>query len=205
MGLMANTKELKVDRAAERRARVMEAARRLFVSRGFHAASTAQIADAAGIAVQQMYRDFGSKEGIVSAIVEKDVARLFATIDPAVAQAGEGRDALHLWLQELILNAIDPAEGDLRAEIFAEGQRNEQIAKIMAEVGERIRAAVFSVVSAYSPPGRSGEDLAQLTEILVGLITASGGELQGGRTVPAQIIAARLASILGREITGSPA
>lgn len=202
---MVNTNELKVDRAAERRARVMEAARGLFVSRGFHAASTAQIADAAGIAVQQMYRDFGSKEGIVSAIVEKDVARLFATIDPAVAQAGESKDALRLWLQELIFNAIDPADGDLRAEIFAEGQRNEQIAKILAEIGERIRAAVYSVVSAYSPPSRSGEDLAQLTEILVGLITASGGQLQGGRTVPAQIIAARLASMLEREITGSPA
>lgn len=193
----------KSDRIAERRARVMDAARRLFLTRGFHAASIAQIAEAANIAVQQMYRDFGSKEGIVSAIVEEDIAGLFAAIDSAVAVAGQGRDGLRRWLYDLVMQTIEPGSGDLRAEIFAEAQRNERIAALLQKVEQRIRTAVATVVSAYSPPNRSPEELAVSTELIIMLISTGGSHLRAARTASATDMAMRLACVLEKDITGS--
>lgn len=192
----------KADRVAERRARVMDAARQLFVMRGFHAASTAQIAEVAGIAVQQMYRDFGSKEGIVCAIVEEDIVSLFEAIDSTVA--GRSREGLHHWLYDVIMRSVEPEEGDLRSEILAEGRRNEQIAKLITEVEDRIRAAVLTIISTYSPPGRSQAELTLLTEIVTGLITTDGSHLRASSKVPAHDIAMRLTMMLEREIIGVP-
>jgi AcrR family transcriptional regulator len=180
----------------------MDAARQLFLKRGFHAASIAQIAQAADIAAQQMYRDFGSKEGIVSAIVEKDIASLFTAIDSAIAEAGQGREALRRWLYDLVMQAIEPDSGDLRAEIFAEAQRNELIATLLLEVEQRIRTAVATVVSAYSPSGRSTEEQAISTELIILLISTGGAHLRAARGVSATVMAARLAEVLEKDITG---
>ena len=59
-------------RAALRRRRITDAARKLFVANGFHATGMAQLAKASGIAVGQIYRDFAAKEDIVAALVTAD-------------------------------------------------------------------------------------------------------------------------------------
>jgi AcrR family transcriptional regulator len=48
-------------KAAQRREKIIEAARKLFIDNGFHATGVAQIAKESGIAVGQLYRDFASR------------------------------------------------------------------------------------------------------------------------------------------------
>ena len=59
------------DRATRQRARILDAAERCFIERGFHAASMAQIAATAGISPGLIYRYFSAKHKIVQAIVER--------------------------------------------------------------------------------------------------------------------------------------
>jgi AcrR family transcriptional regulator len=59
------------DRATRQRARILDAAERCFIERGFHAASMAQIAATAGISPGLIYRYFSAKHQIVQAIVER--------------------------------------------------------------------------------------------------------------------------------------
>ena len=71
-------------KAEQRRDRVIEAARKLFIDKGFHGTGIAQIAKDSGIAVGQLYRDFSAKEDIVAAIVNGDCCSFMAAIRPCV-------------------------------------------------------------------------------------------------------------------------
>lgn len=54
----------------ERRKRLIEAAVELFSRRGFAGAATKQIADAAGVNEVLLFRDFGNKQGLYTAILD---------------------------------------------------------------------------------------------------------------------------------------
>ena len=54
------------------RARIMDAARTLFSSNGFHHTSMAQLATAAQVSVGQIYRLFKGKEDVIEALVQAD-------------------------------------------------------------------------------------------------------------------------------------
>lgn len=58
-------------RAERQRARILDAAERCFIERGFHAASMAHIAATARMSPGLIYRYFGGKNEIVRAIVER--------------------------------------------------------------------------------------------------------------------------------------
>jgi AcrR family transcriptional regulator len=53
---------------ADKRARIMEAARRLFAERGFAATSTAAVASRAGVSEGILFHHFGSKAGLLEAV-----------------------------------------------------------------------------------------------------------------------------------------
>lgn len=59
------------ERAARQRRRILGAAESCFIASGFHAASMAQIAAAAGISAGLIYRYFDSKAAIVKAIIDR--------------------------------------------------------------------------------------------------------------------------------------
>jgi AcrR family transcriptional regulator len=62
---------LRDERARETRLRIRKAARALFSSRGFAAATVADIAEAAGVSPATVYATYESKGGIVSAMLEE--------------------------------------------------------------------------------------------------------------------------------------
>jgi AcrR family transcriptional regulator len=62
--------------AAERRAAILDAARGAFARGGFHGASTAEIARAAGCSEPILYRHFASKQALFAAVLEDAAMRL---------------------------------------------------------------------------------------------------------------------------------
>jgi AcrR family transcriptional regulator len=120
-------------RAELRRQNIKEVARRLFVEHGFHATGIALIAKESGVAVQQLYRDFPSKEDIIAAIVEEDCKRFadLSTLNTALAR--RSRDGVRDWLTSGPCRKDE--EGDrLFLEIAAEASRNERISTIFSDV-----------------------------------------------------------------------
>ncbi len=61
---------LREEQAHETRLRIRKSARRLFAAQGFTETTIAQIAEDAGVASQTVYAVFGSKGGIVGAMLE---------------------------------------------------------------------------------------------------------------------------------------
>ncbi|GAB3512783.1 hypothetical protein GCM10027575_28640 [Phytohabitans suffuscus] len=75
------------------RARLREAALRLFAERGFEATSARAVAAAAGLSPALVIHHFGSKEGLRAAVDEEVLGRIGAALRDADALAGEGAEA----------------------------------------------------------------------------------------------------------------
>jgi AcrR family transcriptional regulator len=98
------------ERAEATRRRVVEAASRLFVERGYRATTIESVADAADVSVETIYKRFGNKAGLLKAAREAAVAGApepdafftfpSAAIDEAIA-AASGQEARLRTLAEL--------------------------------------------------------------------------------------------------------
>jgi AcrR family transcriptional regulator len=119
-------------RAELRRHNVKAVARRLFVEHGFHATGIALIAKESGVAVQQLYRDFPSKEDIIAAIVEADCKRFadLGTLNKALA--AKNRDGIIDWLTSATCRE-DEESDRLFLEIAAEASRNRRVSTIFSD------------------------------------------------------------------------
>jgi AcrR family transcriptional regulator len=75
-----------VETKAATRQRILEAARQLFTSNGFDAATTRDIANAAGIASGTLFNYFPTKEAVLASLAAEAAAGLDADFDNATPQ-----------------------------------------------------------------------------------------------------------------------
>ncbi len=88
--------ERRVAQAAQTRLDILGAAGKLFRDRGYAGASLPALATEAGVAVETIYRAFGSKAGLFKAVVEAAVAGGSSRADTAV----EERPAIRAIIEE---------------------------------------------------------------------------------------------------------
>lgn len=144
-------------RASERRERIVTAARKLFCGNGFHSTGVAQIAAESGVKVGQIYRDFASKEDIVAAIVEDDVANFLHCEQLVDAVESRDFDAVRSWIFHLVEPEPLSPEHRLLPEILAESTRNQRISAILHTVEEQVRGSLMTALRAIAPePEKSG-------------------------------------------------
>jgi AcrR family transcriptional regulator len=83
------------------RQRILETARKLFISRGFEAATTRDIADEAGIASGTLFNYFPTKEAMLAALATEATAGMDADFDPGVAGSGDRATTCESFEEEL--------------------------------------------------------------------------------------------------------
>lgn len=125
--------------AAATRRDIVEAARKLFAARGYAATSIAAIAEQAGVAVQTVYKVFGTKDAILVALLdafEAEAQRLGEKLDFAAADTPAEQvrrvAAFHRALfdagREIIEVFKSAAYGDMSA-LWEEGARRRRRAE----------------------------------------------------------------------------
>lgn len=77
----AGTARQTTPQAEAQRERILDAAQKCFIERGFHAASIASIAETADMSAGLMYRYFENKNAIVKAIIERELEGKRAKIE----------------------------------------------------------------------------------------------------------------------------
>ncbi len=112
-------------RARETRQRMVDAARRLFVERGYLPTTMSAIAQEAGVAIQTLYLSFGSKAGVLAATLDTTIAGDDAPV-PVLDRP---------WVQEL------RAEEDGARAVTLLCQRIGQILQRVAPLYATMRAA----------------------------------------------------------------
>jgi AcrR family transcriptional regulator len=139
------------EKATMRRRRLVDAARTLFGEYGFHGTGMAQIAEASGIRVGQIYRDFASKEDIIAAMVALDLSDFLDEAVLAAAIAAADRAGVRRWLIDLMIYRPQPDDPTLLPEILAEASRNPRVAAIMREGDQRIRRHIAAALTMLAP------------------------------------------------------
>ena len=79
---------------AERTKQLLEVAESVFAERGIAAASMEEIAERAGVTKPILYDHFGSKDGLLAAVIARAGAELGGAVEAAVAGAETPDDAL---------------------------------------------------------------------------------------------------------------
>jgi AcrR family transcriptional regulator len=93
----------RADRQAQTREELVEAADRLFTTKGFHATAIDAVADAAGYTKGAVYSNFASKEDLFFAVYERRVDRRVAEMEATLtsgATAYEGMETLIAALEQ---------------------------------------------------------------------------------------------------------
>ena len=89
---------------------IIEAAARVFAERGFHGATTQDIADVLGIRQASLYYYFASKEAALELVCLKGVEGFFEAAKAIAAGPGSARERLSLLINSHLSPLIDRAD-----------------------------------------------------------------------------------------------
>jgi TetR/AcrR family transcriptional regulator, mexJK operon transcriptional repressor len=139
------------DRWTRQRVAIVEAATSLFLQRGYPATSTGEVATAAKVSKQTVYRHFGDKEGLFREIVLGVTVNAEQFVDglgPALAAAttpGQLREALVGLARRRLVVTTDPQVVAARRLVIGEATRFPDLAR---EFGRRGPIAVVEALAA---------------------------------------------------------
>jgi TetR/AcrR family transcriptional repressor of uid operon len=148
----------KLQRQADRRDDILEAAERCFVRSGFHQTSMQEICAAAGMSAGNLYRYFPSKEAIISGIAERDRAELAQ--DFARADLSQGLFAVIEGMMRHHFSIRPVEEVLLCTEVMAEARRNPEIARISRSFDTDVRRWLLDMFRAAAEQGDIPKDAA---------------------------------------------
>ena len=154
--------------AEAQRERILDAAQKCFIERGFHAASIASIAETAGMSAGLMYRYFENKNTIVKAIIERELEGKRAKVEQLYTSAeflARVLGTVRQW------QAADPAamNAPLFLEMSAEATRDPDIAEAIRNSDQLVRQDFERWLARSRDRGGLGmaKDLARNRAILV--------------------------------------
>jgi AcrR family transcriptional regulator len=135
-------------RRVETRERLLAAAREVFASRGYHAASVEHVADRAGFSTGAVYSAFGSKEELFLALLERELRRHTEQIELAIRDRpsvdDRVRGAAEHWMSFV---EREPRMVLLFTEFWAYAVRDRRArANVAGQFGE-IRAALARLIA----------------------------------------------------------
>ena len=145
------------EQADETRARVLEAAARLFAERGFESATIAAIAEEAGVSPETVYAGFRNKRTLLGELIRAAVRGGEASPVPeqagprAVAAAGDQHEQLRLFAADvsLRLERVGPL-----VEVLSTASRTDpELAELLAKIHDERLANLRTFVHALAANG----------------------------------------------------
>ncbi|WP_336962553.1 helix-turn-helix domain-containing protein [Sphingobium aquiterrae] len=161
------------------RSRVVNAARHLFATRGFHQMSMAELAEEADVSVGAIYRSFKGKADIVLAIVEVDARARLETLASLSAQVKSGMTPVETALTRMALLSLSEGDEALSFEILAEAHRNADVARMIADLCVHYRNA-FRDFACVANPRLSTMELDAAEELLLACMFGLGHRTLSG-------------------------
>ena len=194
------TLQARETRANDKRARILDAAIRVFAERGFHTATVAEIARAAGVADGTIYLYFKGKDDLLLRLFDEKMTELLAEARAALAQEPSAPAKLRRFIQlHLALVERNP---DLASVLIVELRQSAQFLK----AGDRQKLAAYvdviaDVVRAGQESGELDSNISSATvkrAIFGALDELALGWLMGGRRAGLKKTAGEVAEWLVR-------
>src|SRR6266702_4763031 len=159
----------RAERAAERRAAIIEAALDEFTARGFAATRLDDIAKRAGVAKGTIYLHFKDKESMFEELIRTAIVPLIGRMHAPPPIGGSVRDAVEAFARTFIQEVAATRRGDIVRLIVAEGPRFPSIADFYyREVVSRGLAGMRALIELAVSRGEiQHKNLARFPQILV--------------------------------------
>jgi AcrR family transcriptional regulator len=159
----------RAERAAERRAAIVEAALEEFIARGFTATRLDDVARRAGVAKGTIYLHFRDKESMFEELISTAIVPLLGRLVPHPPMSGTVRDALEGFAYAFIQEVATTRRGDIIRLVVAEGPRFPAIADFYyREVISRGLAAMRALIELAIARGEIKQpELARFPQIVV--------------------------------------
>jgi AcrR family transcriptional regulator len=126
--------------AQARREQVLTAAADCFRRRGYHGAGMAEISKTAGMSPGHIYNYFASKEAIIEAIIEQNMADMFSLLAGFAEHQGELLQVMVDSADYGVEKNLNPAYAALQLEMLSEAARNDKVATLLRHADETMRA-----------------------------------------------------------------
>ncbi len=181
---------------------ILDAAERLMASGGFAATSITAIRVESGLPASSIYWHFGSKQGLLAAVMERGARRWFAAVptwdDVDVPEERKLDAMMRVWAQAL---RQEPEFLRLSFMLSLEDTDDPEVAAIVRRVRDaaigRFNEGVRRLIPPGVPPRRAKRAAAELTTILVAL---SDGFFMASHLEPETTDLDRLCRLAGRII-----
>jgi AcrR family transcriptional regulator len=206
---MTKQRLTRAERSAQTRAELMDSARRLFLRRGFQAASLELVAEEAGFTIGAVYSRFGGKADLFLAILDERIDQLVAEV-AEVARTDQPIPAHAELLAGRRMALLDREREwfPLVVEFWAHAARDERLRREFAARHERLVGAYAGLIEAdYA---RLGLPLPLAPEVLARAVVAMGNgvaleRLADPDRVPEGLLSTMAIAFLRGAAAGDPA
>src|SRR3954462_1207046 len=187
-------------RQNDKRARILDAAIKVFAGRGFHSATVAEIARAAGVADGTIYLYFKGKDDLLLRLFDEKMTDLLADARTAVAQEATAPAKLRRFIQHHL--SLVERNPDLASVLIVEVRQSAQFLK--AADRQKLAAYVDLIAEVVRSGQENGELDAEVSPATVkravfgALDELALGWLLGGRRSALRKTAAEVAGWLVR-------
>jgi AcrR family transcriptional regulator len=155
---------LRDQQASATRRAILEAARDLFLAKGWTATGMRDVAAAAGVALETVYAHFSSKKGLLRAVADVaavgDDAQVPLGERPEFLAIGKGRRAERIRAAAALLTAVHERTREVAVLLRQAAPADEEIAEMLAATRDRqwvdVARAVELVIG--RPPTRAETD-----------------------------------------------
>lgn len=140
---------------------VLRAARNVFLSHGFSAATTDMIQREAGVSKSTVYAYYANKEALFTAVIEAECTALTDTVNGIEFRPGKLRETLTMLAQAYLNIVLSPSGLALFRVVVAEAQRFPRLARAFYLAGPQVMTATVAEQLAHA--AESGEvDLSEI-------------------------------------------
>ncbi len=168
---MQTTKRAKKKTAGKAsRERIIDAARKLFGSKGFHATTTSELTAEAKVSIAQVYRVFASKDDIVIAIVEQRMRAMGMEMHAIFDAVKRGDLSTFDAMKTMVASLLDDREVGLVFEILAESCRNPAVAERVTSLTTFYRDGIYHLAAFAKPDSSPAEIEAYVNVMLACLV-----------------------------------
>ena len=110
---------------------ILDAARELFLEKGFDATSTDLVARQAGVSKATLYANFASKQDLLARVITREGQQPIATLDAA----GDAREVLHAFALQASALLLSPTNSNLSRLIASTVSRTPEIGRLFYDNG----------------------------------------------------------------------
>jgi len=117
------------------RQRILEAASRLFVRKGYHTVSMDAVAEAAPVSKRTLYNHFSDKNALFQAVIQNRCGQLSAKLERSLQDYQDAEEALTKVGQQFLATVLAPDGINLYRTLLTESQQFPELGKLFYESG----------------------------------------------------------------------